>query len=123
MFLVFVGFLWAAIVSFVLVAEGSIVADIAGTLLLYSWLYIGPLLLIVGAILSARTHHRTGSILLLIGCADLTVTVGYQSMSMLKDFADPLIPNPHYGAWAVGVILTLLADVGAVQLYRWKQMS
>lgn len=120
MFLVFVGLLWAAIVLWFLVATGSMVADLGGTLLSYSWLFIGPLLLIVGAILSAGTHHRAGSLLLLIGCADLTVTVGYQSISMLKDFADPLIPNPHYGIWAVGVILTLLVDAGAVQLYRWK---
>jgi hypothetical protein len=119
-FLLVVGLLWAAIVLWFLVATGSMVADIRGTLLSYSWLFIGPLLLIVGAVLSLGTHHRAGSILLLIGCAILTVTVGYQSISMLKGFADPLIPNPHYGIWAVGVILTLLSDVGAVQLYRWK---
>jgi hypothetical protein len=119
-FLLVVGLLWAAIVFWFLVATGSMVADLDGTLLSYSWLFIGPLLLIAGAVVSLGTPHRAGSTLTLIGCAILTVTVGFQSISMLKGFADPLIPNKHYGILAAGVILTLLSDVGAVRLYRWR---
>lgn len=119
-FLLVVGLLWAAIVLWFLVATGSMVADIGGTLRSYSWLFIGPLLLIVGAVLSLGTHQRAGSILLLIGCAILTVTVGYQSISMLKGFADPLIAK-SYGLdvlFAIAALVALLADAGAVQLYR-----
>jgi hypothetical protein len=119
-FLLVVGLLWAAIVLWFLVATGSMVADLRGTLLSYSWLFIGPLLLIAGAILSLGPHHRAGSISLLIGCAVLTVTVGYQSISMLKGFADPLIAK-SYGLdvlFAIAALVALLADAGAVQLYR-----
>jgi hypothetical protein len=121
-FLLVVGLLWTAIVLWFLVVTGSMVADVGGTLLSYSWLFIGPLLLIVGAVLSLGAHHRAGSISLLVGCAVLTVTVGYQSISWLKGFTDPLIAK-SYGLdvlFGIAVVLTLLSDAGAVKLYRWK---
>jgi hypothetical protein len=127
MFLLVVGLLWAAIVSWTFLALGGAAeltfAYLSKTLLLYSWMFIGPLLLIAGAILSLGTHRRVGSILSLIGCAILTVMVGYQSISMLRDLADPLIMKPPYGKWAMGIILTLLADAGAVQLYRLTPLA
>jgi hypothetical protein len=93
---------------------------IIGKLLLWcSWLFIGPLLLIAGAILMLRgTHPKAGSILSLVGCVILTAMVGNQTLSMLHDLADPLIIKPPFGAYAIAVILTLLADTAAVRLYR-----
>jgi hypothetical protein len=118
------GVLWALFASWAFIGLGGAAelnfAYLSKTLLVYSWMFLGPLLLIGGAILSFRTHHRVGSILLMIGCTMLTIEVGYQSVSMLKDLADPLIMKPPYGIWAVGIALTLLSDFGAVQLYRWK---
>lgn len=123
-FLFVVGLLWAAVVSWLFVALGGAAeltfAYMAKALFWYSWLFLGPLLLIVGAVLSLGSHQRAGANLSLIGCAVLTVMVGYQSISMLRDLADPLIINPPYGEWALGIVLTLLADVGAVWMYRWK---
>lgn len=120
--LLVVGLLWAGVVSWLFVALGGAgeltMAYLGKALLWYSWLFVGPLLLIAGAALSLGTHQRAASILSLVGCAILTLMVGYQSLSMLKDLADPLIMKPPYVKWSVGVILTILADAGAIQLYR-----
>ena len=119
-----VGLLWAAVDSWLFIALGGAgeptFAYMAKALSWYWWLFIGPLLLMVGAVLSVGSHQRAGANLSLIGCAVLTVMVGYQSISMLRDLADPLIMKPDYGKWALGVVLTLLADVGAVWIYWWK---
>jgi len=67
------------------------------------------------------TSQRVGSILSLVGCLILTAMVGYQSLLTLHDLADPLIARPHLGEYliyVVVVVLTFLADAGAVQLYR-----
>jgi hypothetical protein len=128
-FLLVVGLLWAAVVSWffvtlVLLGGAPNLAYIAKALLWYSWLFVGPLLLIAGAILSLMgTHQRAGSVLSLVGCAILTLMVGYQSLAMLKDLSDPLIIKPPYGKWVFGIILTLLADAGAVQLYRLVSLA
>jgi len=123
-FLIVVGLLWAGAMSWLFVALGGAgeltFAYIGKALLWYSWMFIGPLLLIIGATLSLGSHHKAGACLSLIGCAVLTIMVGYQSISMIRDLADPLIIKPPYGKWMLGVVLTLLADLGAVQLYRWK---
>jgi hypothetical protein len=121
-FLLAVGLLWAAIVSWTFIALGGAaevtVAYLSKTLLVYSWMFIGPLLLISGALLALGTRHRTGSTLAVIGCAILTVMVGYQFFSVLRDLRDPLIMRPPWGLYGFGIILTLLADAGAVQLCR-----
>ncbi len=69
------------------------------------------------------TRQKAGSILSLVGCIVLTVMVGYQILSGLHDIADPLIIRPPYGMYAIAVVLTLLADAGAVQLYRLATLT
>jgi hypothetical protein len=98
---------------------------VIGKLLLwFSWLFVGPLLLVAGAVLMLMaTRQRLGSILSVIGCAVLTVMVGYQTLSMLHDVANPLIMKPPYAAYVIAVILTLLADTGAVRLYRLASLA
>jgi len=123
LFLLVVGLLWAAIVSWFFVAVGGAanlsLAYIGKAMLWFAWLFIGPLLLIIGAILTLLgTHQKAGSILTMVGCCILTVTVGYQVVSALHDAADPLIMKPPYGVYAAAVILTLLAEAGAVHLCR-----
>jgi len=112
-----VGLFWGLVVlGFVALLGGFFIGKL---LLLCSWLFVGPLLLIAGAILMLRgTHPKAGSILSLVGCVILTAMVGNQTLSMLHDLADPLIIKPPFGAYAIAVILTLLADTAAVQLYR-----
>ena|SRR2546425_4058730 len=122
-FVLVVGVLWAAVVSWFFVGVGGAAnlnpAYVGKALLWFSWLFVGPLLLIAGAILTLMgTHQKVGSILSLVGCLILTVMMGYQTLSALHDAADPLIMKPPYGEYAIAVILTLLADAGAMQLYR-----
>lgn len=98
-FLLVVGLLWVAVVAWFFVMMGGIgqltFAYISKMLLFFSWLFIGPLLLIVGAILLLGTHQRTGSILSLIAGAILTLMVGYQIFSSVHDLADPLIAKSY----------------------------
>jgi hypothetical protein len=123
-FLLVVGLLWVAVVSWFFVMAGGIgqlnFAYISKMLLFFSWLFIGPLLLIAGAILSLGTHQRTGSILSLIACAILTLMVGYQTIASVHDLGDPLIAKfySYYALNAIALVLTLLSDVGSVKLYR-----
>src|SRR5450432_2122035 len=120
-FLVVVGLLWTAVVSWLFVMFGGLsdLAFVGKALLWYSWMFVGPLVVISGAVLTLRgTHRKAGAILSLVGCLVLTLTVGYQTVEMLRDLADPLIARPPYSLYAIAVVLTLMADTGAVQLYR-----
>jgi hypothetical protein len=122
-FLLVVGLLWAAVVSWFFVMVGGAgeltPAYLGKALLWFSWLFAGPLVLIIGALLAlVGTNQKVGSILSLVGCVVLTVMVGYQTLSTLHDLSDPLVMKPSYRAYAMAVVLTLLADAGAVQLYR-----
>jgi hypothetical protein len=129
-FLLAVGLLWGLIVlGFAALLAGFfgnappwIFVVIGKLLLWFSWLLVGPILLIAGTILMLMgTSQRVGSILSLVGCLILTAMVGYQSLLTLHDLADPLIARPHLGEYliyVVVVVLTFLADAGAAQLYR-----
>ena len=120
-FLFVVGLLWAIVLSWLFVMFGGLsdLAFIGKALLWYSWMFVGPLLLISGAVLTLiGTHRRAGSIVSLVGCFILTLMVAYQSVEMLRDLANPLIMRPTYGLYAIAVAATLMADAGAVHLYR-----
>jgi hypothetical protein len=122
-FLLMVGLLWAAVVTwfFVMVggAEGLTSAYLPKTLLWFSWLFVGPLVLIAGAVLSRMANPRkVGWILSLVGRVILTAMVGYQVLWAVHDAADPLIAKPPYSLYTIAVVLTLLADAGAVRLYQ-----
>jgi hypothetical protein len=123
MFLVAVGLLWAAVMSwfFVMIGGLSVLSDLASigkALLWYSWMFVGPLLLISGAALMLiGTRSKVGSIVSLVGCVILTLMVGYQTVEMLRDLADPLIARPPYGLYTIAALLTFVTDVGAVHLY------
>jgi signal transduction histidine kinase len=125
-FLLVVGLLWAVVVSWLFVMLGGVsdLAFIGKALLWYSWMFVGPLLLISGTVLTLiGTHHKAGSVLSLVGCFMLTLMVGYQTVEMLRDLADPLIMRPPYGLYAIAVSSTLMADAGAVHLYRLASVN
>ena len=125
-FLLVVGLLWAAVVSWLFVMLGGVsdLAFIGKALLWYSWMFVGPLLLMSGAVSTLRgTHQKVGSIVSLVACCILTLVVGYQTVEMLRDLADPLIARPPYGFYAIAMSSTLLADVGAVHLYRLVSLT
>ncbi len=123
LFVLAVGLLWAGVVSWFFVGVGG-AANLNPTymgkaLLWFSWLFVGPLLLMAGGILTLTgAHQKAGPILSLVGCCILTLMVGYQVFSALRDLADPLIAKPPYVLYGIAAVLTLLADAGAVQLYR-----
>lgn len=89
-----------------------------------SLMFVGPLLLISGAVLTLiGTHCKAGSILSLVGCLVLTLMVAYHSLLMLhrEHINDGPPARPPYGLYAIAaiaVVLTLMADVGAVLFYR-----
>jgi hypothetical protein len=125
-FLLVIGLLWGLIVSGLIALLGGFFGDalpsdlvvISKGLLSVWWLFAGPLLLVGGTIcVLRRTHSRAGAIAALVGCLMLTGMVGYQTLSAVHGAADPLIINPPYGQYAVAIILTLLADAGAVQQF------
>jgi len=125
-FLLVVGLLWAAVVSWLFVMFGGVsdLAVVGKALLWYSWMFVGPLLLISGAVLMLiGTHRKAASIVSLVGCLILTVMVGYETVEMLRDLANPLIAKPPYGLYAIAVASTLMADAGAVHLYRFASLT
>jgi hypothetical protein len=121
--LMLVGLLWGAFVSWLSLMMGGLEmlhwAYIGKALLWLGWMFIGPLFLVVGPILYTIPRRRTlASILLLVGCVVLSSEVGYQLVSMFHDLADPLIMRPPYGLYAGASILTALADICALHLFR-----
>jgi len=89
-------------------------------LLLWSWLWIGPLLLVAGAYWSLRGKYQKTSILSIwVGCFSFTAMVLYQIFSLLHDAADPLIMKPTLGLLVFHVVIVLvavLADATALRL-------
>jgi hypothetical protein len=123
-FLLVVGVVWAAAVSWFFAMIGGAgeltFAYLSKSLLFFSWLFIGPLLLIAGAVASLGTHQRMGSISTMVGCFILTVMVGYQTISAVRDLANPFIPRffSFYTLDAIAVVLTLLSNAAALKLFR-----
>jgi hypothetical protein len=127
-FLLVVGLLWAAVVSWLFVTLGGAAeptfSGLAKSLLWFSWWFIGPVVLIAGALLMLRgNHQRAASLLCVLGCIILTLMVSSQTLSVIHDAADPLIMKPPYAEYALAIMLTLLADAGAVQLYRLASLA
>jgi hypothetical protein len=101
--------------------------EVIGKLILwFGWLFIGPLLLIAGAILTIMgTRQRAGSILSLVGSFILTAMVGYQAFRMLHNLADPHIAKPQDGEYVIyliAVVLIFLVNLAAVELYRRAEL-
>jgi hypothetical protein len=131
-FLLVVGLLWGLFVSGLVAVLGGFLGNappsdpvvIGKGLLSVWWLFAGPLLLTGGAIWALRgIHPKAGAISALVGCVILTALVAYQTVHLLHDAADPLIKQPPYGEYAIVAILTLLADVGVVQLCRLVSLT
>jgi hypothetical protein len=92
-------------------------------LLLSSWLWIGPLLLVVGAYWGLRGRHQKASILSIwIGCFSLTAMVLYQIVSLLHDATDPLVMKPTLGLLTFHIVILLIAVLANATALRltWK---
>ena len=129
-FLLVVGLLWGlTVLGFVALLAGFFgnappwkFVVIGKLILWFSWLFVGPLLLIAGTILVLMgTRQRVGSILSLVGCFILTAMMGYQALSTLQNLADPLVAKPQsreYVIYLMEVVLTFMPDAGAVRLFQ-----
>jgi hypothetical protein len=133
-FLLVVGLLWGIIVTGLFAFWGGCFGNappsdpvlIGKGLLSVWWMFIGPLLMVVGSILVLKdAHSRVGTLFTLLGCGVLTVTVGYQIVQMLHNASDPLVGKLYSldAIYAVAVLLTIVADAGAVQLYRLTSLA
>jgi hypothetical protein len=121
--LVLVGLVWGAVVSWLFLMMGGLEtlhwAYLGKGLLWFGWMFVGPLFLVVGPLLNKAPRYRTlASVLLLVGCIILSAEVAYQLVSMIHDLADPLIARPPYGLYACATVLTVLADICAVQRFK-----
>ena len=127
--LLVVGLLWGLIVTGFFALAGGFFGNnpphnpalIGKGLLSAWWMFIGPLLMVVGSALVLRNaQSRVGALSTLAGCLVLTISMGYQIVLMLRNASDPLV-GKSYGLDAIYVvvmIVALLADAGAVQLCR-----
>lgn len=122
-FLTLLGLLWMAIVTWTFLMMGGLEVlhlDYLGkAVLYYAWMFVGPLLLLVGPLLYARARYRTAAAFLIgVGCLILSAEVGWILLSVIHDLADPLIMKPPYILYGGGVVLTALADICSVLLVR-----
>jgi hypothetical protein len=115
--LILVGFVWALGVGWMFLVLSGIAEPISfvTTSLYYMKLLVGPMLLIVGPILVLNgSQAKLGAVLTMIGCAILTVLVGYNTIG---DFHTPLLQaKPPYIFDACVAILTLAVDFAAFRL-------
>ena len=124
--LILVGLQWGAVVCWFFLMLGGLEmlhwAHLGEVLLWLGWMFVGPLLLVGGPILYGVARYRTlASALLLVGSLNLSAEVGYQLVSMLHDFADPLIMKPTYGLYGCALCLAVFADISAVYLFRRRR--
>lgn len=128
-FLLVVGLLWGLIVTGLFALSGGFFGNnpphspvlIGKALLSVWWMFIGPLLMVAGSILVLRNaESKAGAVSALVGCLVLTITTAYQIVQMLHNATDPLVGKSYSldAMYVVVVIVALLADAGAVQLYR-----
>jgi hypothetical protein len=133
-FLLVVGLLWGLIVTGLFALLGGFFGNnpphspvlIGKALLSVWWMFLGPLLLIVGTVCTLRgAYPRLGAIAALGGCIMLTGTMVYQLAQVAHDAADPLIAKTYglYALFAIAAVLALLADAGAVKLCRLVVMA
>ncbi len=113
------GIIWAFVVGLIYLTLSSLAEPISAirVLLYFGALLLGPLLLIVGPIfVLSESNLRLGAGMSGLGCFILTVLVVYESIEALH--TEPLQAPPPYSVYGAVLLLTLLADVGAIQLYR-----
>jgi hypothetical protein len=112
-----VGIVWSLALLWTYMVMSGISTPVSFTALAsyYGPMLIGPMLLIVGAILVLTGFHpKMGSILTIIGCTILTILVGYSTAQDLHP--EPLQMRPSYGIDLFLIIVALLSDWAAFRL-------
>ena len=124
-FLLVVGCLWALFVVWMFLTIAG-VADTpeswARVALYWGGMLVGPLVLIIGAVLLLRKRSsRKGSILVAIGCLILTGFVLYNSIAGME--RQPLQAPTPYSAFVVLLLIMILSDITAYKIFTanlWK---
>jgi small-conductance mechanosensitive channel len=115
-----VGCLWALFVVWLFLTIAGIAEapkSVMMTALYWFGMSIGPLTLILGAMLSLKgTSLRSGAILVGIGCAVLTGFVLYHSIIGIQ--REPLQAPPPYLFYLALLLIMLLSDAAAYKVYR-----
>jgi len=119
-FLLVVGCLWMFLVVwsfFVIAGVADAPESWAHAALYWCGVLIGPLVLIIGAVLLLRgTSLRPGATLVGLGCVILTRLVLYNSIIGMQ--RKPLQAPPPYLAYASLLLITLLSDAAAYRIYK-----
>ena len=113
------GFLWALVIILLFLAVGaiSIPVSLIRTGCYYIGQFVGPVCLVVGPIVVLKgTSSRTGAILAAFGCVILTGIMVNIGISFTH--VDPLEGKQPYGLYTFILLLVILVDAFAVQLYR-----
>ena len=118
-FLLVVGVLWCILAGLYLsVALGGVTSAprLLVMLLALSWVYIGPLLLIAGAVLSLLSvRQRLGAIFALVGSLTLLLMTILQWVQTVKEVHNPAsIPPPNWELVA-GALFVILTNVAAMK--------
>jgi hypothetical protein len=119
-FLLVVGCLWGLLVVWMFLTIAG-VADApeswARVAVYWGSMLVGPLMLIIGAVLLLRgTFLRPGAILVGLGCMILTGFVLYNSITGMQ--RKSLQAPPPYLFYAALLLIMLLSDAAAYRVYK-----
>lgn len=119
-FLLVVGCLWMLLVVWMFLTIAG-VADApeswAKAALYWGGMLVGPLVLIIGAVLLLRgTSLRPGALLVSLGCIIFTGFALYNSITGMQ--RKPLQAPPPYVLYIVLLVVMLLSDAAAYKVYK-----
>ncbi len=119
-FLMVVGCLWGLLVVWMFLTIAG-VADapesLASVAFYWGSMLVGPLMLIIGAVLLLRgTSLRPGATLVGLGCVILTGFVLYNSITGMQ--RKPLQASPPYFFYVGLLLIMLLSDAAAYSVYK-----
>jgi hypothetical protein len=118
-FLLVVGCVWALFVVWLFLSISGVAStpdSILRTVLFWGGMLVGPLILIVGSVLSLRGVLRPGAGLVAVGCVLLTILAIYNSVEGMQ--RKPLEAPPLYAFYIALLIIMLLADVAGYKVVR-----
>jgi hypothetical protein len=119
-FLLMVGCLWTSLIVWMFLTMAG-VADApeswARVALYWGSMLVGPLMLIIGAVLVLRgTSLRAGATLVGVGCVILTGFALYNSITGMQ--RRPLQAPPPYLFYVVLLLVMLLSDAAGYTVYK-----
>lgn len=119
-FLLVVGCLWTLLVLWMLLSIAGVAGPVESwTKAVLYWLgmFIGPLILVVGAVLLLRGFLlRPGAILAELGCIILTAFAVYNCVTGMQ--RRPLQAPTPYLVYAVLLLVMIISDIAAYKIHK-----